>query len=189
MTALSVIKLSLELLGKEDLLKLTQFGGTVATASEEEKKEIDRLVKCLNLVVSEIAEEFFPLKKIEKIKSVDGVILFSSFSCPVFSVVSIHDSCGRKMKFKTFPDHIKVDDGEMEICFEYKPKIIDINGEIENFYGKVSERIFAYGVAMEFCLISSMADEAMLFDKRFKDSLFIAGKKRCECAMPKRRFI
>ena len=59
---------------------------------DEEMAEINTLINCLNLVVNQVASEYFILKDKVKVNSVNGVIYYSQLSNKVVSDILNHHS-------------------------------------------------------------------------------------------------
>lgn len=138
---------------------------------EETQKAIDLLVKCGNLVICEVAESYVPMKKIEPITSKNKIIDLGKLSRKVIDIYSLKLGAQR-VKFKQLAEGLMVEnDGEYNIEYSYSPSMAVLRGEIESPGNKLSERIAGYGMACEYCLISGMTDDAVLWDKRFKDAL------------------
>lgn len=152
---------------------LLQLDDTLtALENGELDEEALRLLRCGNLVVSEIASEYYPLK--DKIKlSVDerGEITFDSFPVRPIEIFSAKDRNGISTPFTALADLIVLPSkGEYEFTYSYEPPLLQLEDDLP-FPTKITERIVAYGIACEYCLISSMTDEAVTWDKRYKDAL------------------
>ena len=189
MTIKNILKIACLFLGKENIvaaLNLEDF----SMASEGEKSEVQFLISCLNLIQGEVATDYIPLNFKEKVASEDGKILIESLSKKLLEVVSVKDKNGYKIKFKNFPNHIEVDGVAGEILYRYQPdEISELDDEIENFSNKVTEKILAFGVAMEYCFIQGLYDDAQIWEKRFKDALLIRASKKSNMKLPVRRWI
>ena len=60
----------------------------------ETADEIDRLTRCANLVLSETAADYMPLKTREEIYCENGEMLFTQLSKPVIDVFSVSSAAG-----------------------------------------------------------------------------------------------
>lgn len=182
-----VIKLACIFTNRQDLLD-TQFFDEeiIQSPSSEQSKEINTFVRCLNLVVGEIACDYLPLLKEEEIEVTNGKITYSDFDLMLIEVVKIVDINGKSVKFKNFADYIQIPNGKYVITYSYIPDQLEFEDDMQQFYGRIPERVFAYGVAMEYSLLNSLFDEMEIWQTRFKDSLRIAMQKHCEKRLPKR---
>ena len=72
------------------------------------------------------------------------------------------------------------------VCYKTYPNKIALEGNAEDFGGRLSARVIAYGVASEFCYLEMLYDDASIWEARFKNSLLIACRKRGELTLKKR---
>lgn len=189
MTVKNVLKAVCVFLQKDELLETNLFDGE-NEPTEDQTKEVGHLVRCLNLVLSEISTDYIPLLKTEDIVSTDGKILLSRFSKNVLDVHKIVNKFNLTQQFKTFSNYFETAPGELKITYSYEPeKLSELTDLIDEFSQRVGERIIAYGVAMEYCFICGLHDDASIWEKRFKDGLLIAARKKSTIRLPKRRWI
>ena len=188
MTIRSILKTACLFLNKQNLCEKIDLPD-LTDVDEADKNEIAFLLKCLNLVYQEIATDYIPLLHKENIQVVDNKILFTDLEKKFFEVVSIKDENGCKVKFKTYPNYIEVNKNEVDIVYKYTPASLDaLISTMENFSNKVSEITFAFGIVMEYSFINGLHEDALIWEKRFKDALFIrSGKKSC-IKLPVRRW-
>lgn len=151
------------------------------------EKELSLLLRCANLVIHEIASEYVHLKTSEKFVSQDGHINYSDFikqPVDIYAVKKDDSNC----RFKLYPTELITDKGEIEVFFTYLPGKVELGGSLDFEEGKMNSRIVAYGTAAEYCIISGMYDESLIWDKRYKDSLFNATKSLKSVVIPARRW-
>lgn len=183
-----IIKIACLFLGKENFENLTELGGN-ETSTDSQKKELALLLKCLNLTYSEIASDYVPLLCCENIQTENGKIMFCDLTKNFCELKSLKDENGYRLKYKLFPDYILTDASKVEITYSYLPTALtSYESLVENFSKKVSEKILAFGLAMEYCFISGLYDDAEMWEKRFKDALFIKNNKKTEIKLPRRRW-
>ncbi len=156
------------------------------TLSETESQEVDRLVKCFNLVNSEIASEFVPIKKVEQFDVENGRIAFSKFTSSPYKILYVKNSFGRKVRFKVFQDHIFALCKKAVVVYSTLPASQTINDEVESF---LPERIYAYGVAREYLFMQGKFDDAEIFEERFKNSLEYICRQTPHARLPRRRWL
>ena len=188
MTAKDVIKVVCVFLQKEEFLELEELDGT-GEATEAQTKELEHMLRCLNLVINEIATDYIPLLFEETLIPTGGHVLFNSLTKNPIDIIRVEDRFGIRVNHKLFPDYLETIDGEVKILYSYEPEqITALSQALENFSQKVGERVIAYGVAMEYCFICGLHDDASIWEKRFKDALLIAARKKSEIKLPKRRW-
>ncbi|MDD4211222.1 MAG: hypothetical protein PHC46_02365 [Clostridia bacterium] len=184
-----IIKLTAIYLQMEDILALEELGGEVTEPEELTSKNLELLIRCLNLVYNEVASDYVPLKHTQTVTSENGEISLESLEKRLISVLSLIDSTSEvSVKYKVYPTSIKVKDGSYNLEYSYMPDSVVLENDIEGFGGKLSERIMAYGVASEYLLISGLFDEATLWKKRFLDSILTVSSKKSDIKMPARRW-
>ena len=154
--------------------------------SDKESKEVEKFVKCFNLVSNEVASEFVPIKKVEQFEVDNGKILFSNFSATPYKILYVKNSLGRKVRFKVFEDHIFALCKKAIVAYSTLPSPLSLDGSFDSF---LPERIYAYGVAREFYFLQSLFDDADIWEARFKDALQSYCRKKSGVVMPKRRWL
>ena len=83
--------------------------------------------------------------------------------------------------------NLQMDNALSAIEIEYLP--LEKQNEIECFSNKITEKVFAFGVAMEYCFIQGLYDDAQIWEKRFKDALLVRASKKSNMKLPVRRWI
>ena len=148
------------------------------TPDDDTKKEIELLTRCANLVLVEIASCYYPLKTVEKVTASGGYIYYENLSKPIIDTYYIKNSAGEGVRFTEYFYRIAVRDGEYEIEYSYACPPLSLDDEIPYKNNRVSDRILAYGIACEYCVISGMVNEASIWQKRYYDALIGSGDKR-----------
>lgn len=187
MTVKEVLELSCMFLGKEELLESGYFKGE--EIEESLKSEFEMLQKCLNLIVAEIATDYLPIYATKTAKTNGGELILDDIDENIFQIVKIQNEQGYNVKFKVLGEVLKVKSSVCTITYTKYASKADLNGNVETFSGKLSARVLAYGVAMEFSFISSLYDDASIWENRYKNSLFLLKEKKNNIIMPSRRWI
>ena len=153
------------------------------------KDEIDRLVRCANLIIGEAASDYVPLIVHERLTADEnGEIPYSALSKSIIDLYSVKNSAGASVPVRQYFDRMVLPHaGEYEIEYGYMPGKIGLDGEIP-FTERLGARAIGYGIACEYCIISGMTDDAVLWDKRYKDALHLAETKKTEKRLPGRRW-
>ena len=177
MTMKEIVTLTAFYLQLEDVLNGEPSGGETQA----------KLLKCANLARGEIASDYFPLLTTERISSADGIIPPASLEKRLIDVKRVMRN-GIAAAFKVYPAAIKTVAGEVEIEYSYLPGDAELN-EDAGFSDKISARAIAYGAAAEYCLVAGLFEEAVIWEKRFKDSLLAAQSKKSEIRVKPREWI
>ena len=192
MTTNNIIELVASYLQLDDvLLYLEDMTGEHA---DSVIKTYNSLKTCVGTVYSQIASDLLPLITLEDIVCTDSRFDISALSKRVIDIVSIVESEG-KVDFKVYPTYVLCELASdspitLSVKYTYLPDFPDIaTTDLEDFYGKMTPRTFAYGVAAEYSLISGMYEEANIWDKRFKESVLAVYHKKREMKIPPRRWL
>ena len=157
--------------------------------SEETQRQIDNLCAFVDIVINEICCEYFPITKTEKIVATNNKIEYEKLSERVVDVRKVKKN-GKKINYDLFAYYIGVDgDGEYEVCYDYSPK--GYSGNIQDtigLYGRITPRIVGFGAMAEYCLANNRFDEAITYDKMFKDALIGVEKRRGNLKIKQRRW-
>ena len=189
MNVKEIIKLSATYLQLEDVLKLQVLDGEEESPTELTIKNYELLLKAVNLVQEEIASDYIPLNKEENIEIIYEEILFSSLSERIIQVISIKNEINQEVKYKLFPDSIKLKNGNYNIIYKYMPNAITINDNFAPFSNKITERVVAYAVAGEYALINGLFDEATTWKQRFEEAMKVATSKKSPITILSRRWL
>ena len=151
-----------------DLFKAVESG----TFTEEQTKEINLLVDCVNLTNSNIAANYVKLYDTKSLKVRDGLIPFSELSAQtIYDIVSVKDVNGRTVDFDILNNGLSVKVKEAIVKFTYFPEDVKYEDELTNFKIKINERIFVYGVISEYLYVKGVFDEAEIWEEKFKNEL------------------
>lgn len=175
-----IIKTVLKFMEKHDLIASMQAGDVLV---EDDATEVASYVNCLNLVRNEIATEFIPNAKTERLTVTDNRLDYTSFSSEVIEVLSVKNRLGESVKFDAFSDHIELENGTFEIKYNANPETLTLKSE---FVSNIPERVYAYGILREYYYIQTLYEDASVWDARFKNSLQALERKKNETIIRKR---
>ena len=185
MTIKDIVELASVYLQLEDVLSTSDFSSSLnantnsqVTADELTTRNINLLIRCTNLVLSEIATDFIKLKKQENVICEDNIIPYGAFSENVLDILKVKTQGEMPLKFKKRPDGLQVNhSGTVKVEYSYLPSSYHtLTDEIVGF-DLIPARIIAYGVASEYSFISGLTQEASLWDDRFKNAMLALTKK------------
>ncbi|MCL2255828.1 MAG: hypothetical protein FWC11_03100 [Firmicutes bacterium] len=163
------------------------FGG----ASADVVGEIERLTNCAKMTAIEIASDYIPLTREEETRSQNQRVRLSSLMERVSSVVAVRQGT-QNVNFSLSHDEILLPfDGVFSVVYNFIPPFgnPNLSEQIPWNHAKVNERTLSFGIACEYCILMGMFDEALLWDKRFKDALFKANIEKAEKKIKRRRWL
>ncbi len=169
----SVVKLAADFLGLRDCIDrvLDDDWG------DNDYAVYNGLIRCYNLVETEVATDYAPLVCEEKISCNGGKADYEKLSRSPAYIIAVLDRFGNKVKFRLFPTYFAAADGEYTARYAALPKTKDISDECE-CAPSVTQRVIAYGVAAEYCVQNGLYAEHAVWDKKFKNGLAAACKQR-----------
>ena len=168
MTIKDIIKISATYLGKNNVLEyLAEENGNYGDAVQQ----IDNLTRCANLVIGELAASYFPMKKSEIKRTVNGKINFSEFTENIMRVDGVYTENGDKTDYKVKPLAIEVNCSSVIVEYTYLPSNYGLTDVIGYKDSEVNERLIAYGVCSEYSIIERNFDESIMWRNRFNEEI------------------
>ena len=165
-----VVKLSAIYLGREGVVNYLDSNG-VGTYSGDVISDVDTLTRCANMVVSELACSYIPLKSKEVVVSEDGKVSFTDLTETALKIIGVYDENGEEVPYEIFPEYIKTDKSTVKVEYEYLPSNYGLTDNLGYTERQVPSRILAYGVTAEFCLTERSFEESVLWRKRYTDAV------------------
>lgn len=185
MTVKDVIKLVCDFVGEKDIVAKMDKESPL---SDAEQQKVDLMTRCFNLVVQEIACDYFPFLTKESIDVQNSVLNFSNLSKKVVHIYEIKNRFGMSLRFRLFPNHVEIYGNAKSVVYSFMPDELSLNSTLDLPCG-LTERVIAYGVTSEYLLIDGLGDDAEIWENRYKESLFILSRKRGEHILPRRRWL
>lgn len=189
-----ILFLAMEFVGEKQLLEKLKMQETQTeekneiVLSKSEMEKLESLLLCFNLVNQEIASDYLPFLTKENVEVKGDTIAFSDLSKMVINIYEVKDKFGFNLHFRIMSNYIKTYCKAKSVVYSFLPEKMQLEDEIEFFNG-LSARIYAYGVASEFLLVSGVSSDAEIWEERFKESLFMLSRKHGEHLLPKRRWL
>jgi hypothetical protein len=152
------------------------------------EQTINLLVKCFNFAYIEIASDYIPLITMEKIKVKNGEFNLSELSNIIYKIVKLETKSGEIVNAKSYGNVLYAKDGEYNLYYAFVPNIATLNTEINNFNGKVLDRVFAYGINKEYTYINGLYSESESYKIKFEEALKSALSEKRNLTLPKRRW-
>lgn len=152
-----------------------ELEGYLSSASTMGKQKIDEMVDCFNLVESELALDYLPLRIQEECEVIDGKVAYEHFSQYPAHVTSVKKTDGESLKFVLFPTEIALDTLESKVLVEYsylpqKKSVLDES----DYQSRANVGLMAYGVAAAYCAAQGLYTESAFWDKKYKESVALA---------------
>ncbi len=158
--------------------KITQVTSGEERFTKEEKEQVDDLLKCYNITVSELSEEYIPLIFKEDLKSTDKRYYYKDFKKQPVEIKSVYRS-DIPLNFKVYPTYFTAEEPECTVVYEYCYKPVnDITEEGEYLDSVITDRVIAEGVVSEALINAGMYEQAILWRDRYTKSLQSCMLKR-----------
>lgn len=186
MTAKEVIKNVCAYLGKEEILNSSLFEQDGQELTDAEQKEVNKMIDCLNNITEELAIEYLPIIKTKQISLNAGAVDLKDIDDSLQEIISVKTTSGRNLRYTVANQKMICLASKVEISYKTYPEKITLNSEAENFVGKISARVLAYGVASEYCFLEMLYDDATLWENRYKNALLVMVRKKGELRLKKR---
>ena len=144
------------------------------------------LRQCFNLVQNELALDYLPIIREDETYTQTGVIPFSLLSKEPVKILDVTDGKGESVEYTMFPEYVKSQPGKLKIVYTYVPDDKDFE-QVAEASQQASTRLFAYGMAAEYCLANGLFEEANIWDKKYRDSIRAAYRlKSCKVIQSRR---
>ena len=144
------------------------------------------LLGLLDAVISEICAEYFPLRTSEEAES-GGEIPLSSLAKRFRQLFSAEIG-GKRVACALLPFSLRTPAGKVKLEYAYLPAPLQEESEQLELSPEVDLRTVALGVAAEYSLRQSLYEQALAFDRKFRESLAALAPRRAG-SLPARRFV
>ena len=160
-----VLEIAIMYLNLSDELKVT---GENRTPLSNRKLKI--LIRCANVIYGEIASDYMHLLAKDTLVVIDNKVSYQSFNNRVIDIVGVEKN-GERVNFTIYPNYLEVDAaGEVDIKYNYLPVDLGLDDEIA--YGiNLAPTTFASGIAGEYSLVNNLYEEAVAFERKFKEGI------------------
>lgn len=176
------------------MLQLDELKEALDEGSEsgegEAGEQLGRVLHCANLAINEIACDYVPLKVRERVSADEkGEVGFSALKFPIVDLFEARNAKGARVPVRFYAGKFAFPrGGEYDIVYSYAPPAAGLGDELP-FSERVPARLIALGAATEYCIITGMTDDAVLFDKLYRDGLHAAAVQKTERRLPRRRWL
>lgn len=186
MAITDIIKQAAFLLGKDDVA--TYLGNGECVDQTTAAKDATALLGCYNLVLNEVATEYVPLIKKQRLTATDGKVYFSALDFGISEVAAVYDDNMNRVECDVYADRIETELAAVYIEYYAVPPVRAMTDAADYPSGRVPDRVFAYGVAAEFCISNGVYEEAEMWQERFQQSIVRAAPKSRRVMKPRRWF-
>ncbi len=139
----------------------------------QDDSEINTIVKCINMIVSEIASDYLPVEFSEEVEAVNGIIPYDSLSKRLINLKKITKN-NMKIGAKMYPNEIVADkSGNVIVEYMYMPDAVKL-GDTIDISPKITTMLIVYGALGEYCLLQGRYEDSALYDKRYREMLKVA---------------
>lgn len=151
----------------------------------EAKRQYARFLGYASAVVAEIATDYSPLKQLKRLNFAGGVLPYEDIDLQLHVIYGIRVLEGVKGRF--LASGIELERGRYEIEYGILPRTGE-NDELP-FKTAVSQRTVMLGIMTEYYLAAGMFEQAVTFDKRYRDSLYHVSRARGGKTVKARRWL
>lgn len=176
MNVKNILKITSTLLQMDDVN--SALSAEIYNPSSDIEAEIKNMLASLNYVISIVACDYYPVIAKKEITTTNGIISNSNICSTnqILGVKKVLSENSTNLEFKTTYDGIETRSGKVNVIYAYFPADVTISSDFDYFPIKLTERIFAYGVAGEYLFMKGNVDDASMWDLRFKEALRSALK-------------
>ena len=163
-----IIKTAATYLSREDVCEY--LTNQEIEASRQTLETVDLLTRLTNLVISELSEG--DVRMVEKVQ-LNGKtkITFAELDNKILDVVGVYDESGNQLEYSLSTYQLNSRNGIYTFVYSYLPANYGLFDTIGEFEKNVTTGILAYGVSAEFCLTEGRFEEAVMWNKRYVDSI------------------
>jgi len=141
------------------------------------------LFRCANIVLMSVASTQRDCVTRQTFTVQNGQIDFEKFNQTFFKVKSVK-SGGSPVPYELYIDFLRVPNGTIEVEYACIPEFKSGDDDVSAIGGIMTENALLYGVLAEYAAVSTMPDEAKIWDAKFRALLFNATKTGKARVMP-----
>ena len=151
------------------------------------EEETNNLVRCYNLVESELAVDYLPLYSEDEIWTETGAVFYTELSKKAVRIVAVVDENGNGAPYKIFPEYLKTQPGKIRVRYSYAPMEKGLDGNSE-YHLYACRHLLVYGVAYEYCLACGLFEDAGVWEKKYHRVIKNAYKSKPGVILRTRRW-
>lgn len=136
-----------------------------------EDDKIRLLVKCANIMLTEIAQEYLPLEDECEVTAKDGRFSYEDIPRRVSRIMTVKDEKGTSVSFRQRSFSCAVGkNGRLKVVYRYLPAAVALGDDCD-VHPAVSEKTLALGTCAEYCMINGMYEQSEGFAERFRQDI------------------
>lgn len=181
-----VLILSSQLLDKIELVNYYQNNSS--ENSPDVYLEASALLSCYNLVVNEIATNYYRLKTCEDFEISTDILDYNILQKHPLAIEKITDENGKKISVEILPTKLVTPIKKGKIYYEYLPIKEELSSDFCFEFTPITSRAVALGIATEYLLIKGEYSEAENFNSRYKNALIGCLSPKTNKKIPARKW-
>ena len=142
----------------------------IPNTDEDSNKLKNILVKCFNVVLSELSMCYFPIKTKEKMQSKIGEYYFKDFAYPPYKIIDVKSN-NHKIKWELKSTHISCMNSEIDVEYEYYPKSLNYEDEFIYPNTELTTDIIELGIVAEYYLLIGYIKSAELWEEKYRNKI------------------
>ena len=186
MTVKEIVNTAAALLSREDIT--AYLAGEQSEIAQETLPSVNLMVTLVNLVISELAGTYIPMVKKEEINPVGGKLYYTDFSCTPLKINAVYDGSGKDIRYTETALYLEVNAAKVTVEYQFVPPNYGLDDQIGYTEADVSAGALAFGLAAEYSVCKSAFDEAVMWHKRYVESISAARKLK-NATLKKRSFV
>ena len=188
-----ILKKTATMLNKHELALYVNSGwdSSMTASADDLEDEKDTLIFCLLEVYNEIASDYHPLYYTQQITVTNNKFDLTTLDKSFRNIKSIKNQNNTEISdYEIEYDNLIIANGTYTLKYRYLPKMKEvITDKMQNFDGKISESVMAYGTCAYYCLKLNIADSYSLWETKYKQALLISTQKTENLYIKPRRFV
>ena len=169
MTVKDIVKSSAMLLSREDICDY--LSGNQGGIGDDTIPTLNTMVTLLNLVISELSATYIPMVKREQVEFTGGKFYYTALNNTPLRVIKVYDINGREISHTENALFISANIDKAIVEYEFVPPNYDLEETIGYGEKDISQSALAFGLASEYCICKGAFDEAVMWHKRYVESV------------------
>ena len=156
-------------LGKQEILDY--FNNSYEYDTTEIEKNVNTMVKLINLVISELSCGYIPLITTEKLEQKSNKILISSLTKTAVEILEVFDEEDNSIPFNVNFEYITAKGQICSVKYKYLAPDYQLEDSIGYSQKQISISTLAYGLCAEYCIVECRFNEALMWRNRYTNEI------------------